>query len=153
MFLAERIKDIKKAPAGAVLAKLNGENITKEHLISLIKDTTVPVTQSLAQVSSSSHGDDDILSSLLGNNITRAALKNLVTDKPAPITMKLAQVSSSDSSLLGQNVSKDALKNLVTDKPAPVTAKLAQIEKSDVKLAQTSGSPVTVNPESMLMNN
>jgi hypothetical protein len=46
--LSERIADIKKAPAGAVLAKLNGENITKEHLISLIKDSTVPITQSLA---------------------------------------------------------------------------------------------------------
>jgi hypothetical protein len=94
--LTEKIKDIKKAPAGAVLAKLNGENITKEHLISLIKDTTVPVTQSLAQVKSSSE---------------------------------------------------------VAAKPAPITTKLAQIEKSDVKLAQTSGSPVTVNPESMMMSN
>lgn len=146
--LTERIKDIKKAPAGAVLAKLNGENITKEHLISLIKDTAIPITQSLAQVSSKGQKSDaDNMSSLLGENITRGALKNLVTDKPAPITMKLAQIEKSDadnlSSLLGENITRGALKNLVTDKPAPIT----------MKLAQTSGVPVTVNPESMLMSN
>jgi hypothetical protein len=50
-------------------------------------------------------------------------------------------------------VTRGALKNLVTDKPAPITVKLAQIEKSDVKLAQTYGSPVYVNPESMLREN
>jgi len=150
--LTERIKDIKKAPAGAVLAKLNGENITKEHLISLIKDTTVPVTQSLAQVSSSSNGDDTILSSLLGNNITKGALKNLLTDKPAPITMKLAQASSKGSdddnlsTLLGNNITRGALKNLVTDKPAPITMKLAQIEKSDVNLVQLNAENPVVNP-------
>merc|ERR1712032_890878 len=46
------------------------------------------------------------------------------------------------------------LKNLVIDKPAPITVKLAQIEKSDgLKLAQTEGTPITVNPESIMREN
>jgi len=238
--LTERIKDIKKAPAGAVLAKLNGENITKEHLISLIKDTTVPVTQSLAQVSSLSKGplfdnnvstamlknlvtdkpapitvklaqtkgplfDNNVSTAMLknlvtdkpapitvklaqtkgplfDNNVSTAMLKNLVTDKPAPITVKLAQtkgplfdnnvstamlknlvtdkpapitvkLAQTKGPLFDNNVTTSMLKNLVTDKPAPITTKLAQIEKTEVKLAQTNGSPVTVNPESMMMTN
>jgi hypothetical protein len=73
--------------AGTLVGKLNGENVTKEALVNLLKDKSVPVTQSLAQISKS---DSDNMSSLLGENITRGALKNLVTDKPAPITLKLA---------------------------------------------------------------
>ena len=81
--LSERIADIKKLSVGSIVGKLNGENVTKEALINLIKDKTVPMTQSLAQVNAKD--------SLLGENITMGNLKNLVTDKPAPITMKLAQ--------------------------------------------------------------
>jgi hypothetical protein len=100
----------KKVPqAKTNLAVLNGENVTKESLVNLLKDASSPVTQELVQLDSEvntdsskpvAHGvklaqksDADILSSLLGENITRSALKNLVTDKPAPITMKLAQTS------------------------------------------------------------
>lgn len=46
--LSERIADIKKMSVGAIVGKLNGENVTKEALVNLIKDKTVPVTQSLA---------------------------------------------------------------------------------------------------------
>jgi hypothetical protein len=89
--LTERIADIKKMSVGTIVGKLNGENVTKEALVNLLKDKTTPVTQSLAQVSSNTKKSDaDNLSSLLGENITRGALKNLLTDKPAPITMKLA---------------------------------------------------------------
>lgn len=105
----------KKVPqAKTNLAVLNGENVTKESLVNLLKDASSPVTQELVQLDSDvavekpvAHGvklaqrsDADILSSLLGENITRAALKNLVTDKPAPITMKLAQTSSSVNNLI-----------------------------------------------------
>jgi hypothetical protein len=112
--LSERIADIKKMSVGTIVGKLNGENVTKEALVNLLKDKTVPVTNSLAQISSK--GD------LFGSNVSTSALKNLVTDKPAPITTKLAQVKGD---LFGSNVSTSALKNLVTDKPAPITTKLA----------------------------
>ena len=77
-------------------------------------------------------------------------LKNLVTDMPAPITTKLAQTGSKKLNaaafaLMDNNVSTQMLKNLVTDMPAPITTKLAQ--------TGSSGVPVTVNPESMMMNN
>lgn len=116
---------------------MNGENVTKESLVNLLKDASSPVTQELVQTSGS---DGDNLSSLLGENITRGALKNLVTDKPAPITMKLAQTKGSDgdnlSSLLGENITRGALKNLVTDKPAPITMKLAQTSSMAHQLVQ-----------------
>ena len=119
--LTERIADIKKMSVGSIVGKLNGENVTKEALVNLLKDKTSPVTQGLsfAQVSSESKKSDaDNLSSLLGENITRGALKNLVTDKPAPITQKLAQTKGSGAgfALLDNNVSVAALKNLVIDK-------------------------------------
>merc|ERR1712070_338281 len=103
------------------VAVLNGENVTKESLVNLLKDTTAPVTQELIQTEAGW--------SLLGENVTSAHLKNLLTDKPAPITVKLAQTHGDKdiaSSLLGENITRGALKNLVTDKPAPITVKLAQ---------------------------
>ena len=55
---------------------------------------------------------------------------------------------------MDNNVTIGHLKNLVIDKPAPITVKLAQIEKSDgLKLAQTEGTPITVNPESIMREN
>jgi len=111
---------------------LNGENITKEALINLIRDAPAPVTQSLAQTSSTKN-DGDNLSILFDTNVTRGALKNLVTDKPAPITVKLAQKSDADNlgSIFDANITRGALKNLVTDKPAPITVKLAQKSDAD----------------------
>ena len=85
--MTESIKKIDKLSVGTIVGKLNGENVTKEALVNLIKDKTVPVTQKLAQVSSSSQGNDF---ALMDNNVTIAHLKNLVIDKPAPITTKLA---------------------------------------------------------------
>jgi len=120
--LTEGIKKVNLMSVGTVVGKLNGENVTKEALISLLKDKTSPVTQSLAQVSSSSKKNDF---ALLDNNVSVAALKNLVTDHPAPITLKLAQTEKNDFALLDNNVSVAALKNLVTDHPAPITLKLA----------------------------
>jgi hypothetical protein len=128
-----------KLPNPATLVgKLNGENITKEALVNLVRDSDSPITNGLVQLDAEiNKGDADNLSSLLGENITRGALKNLVTDKPAPITMKLAQKSDGDnlSSLLGENITRGALKNLVTDKPAPITMKLAQTEGSGAGFA------------------
>ena len=46
---------------------------------------------------------------------------------------------------MDNNVTTSMLKNLVTDMPAPITTKLAQ--------TSSSGVPVTVNPESMMMSN
>lgn len=46
--LSERIADIKKMSVGSIVGKLNGENVTKEALVNLLKDKTMPVTQSLA---------------------------------------------------------------------------------------------------------
>jgi len=89
MELTGAINNIKKMPVGAVLGQLNGENVTKEALVNLIKDRSSPVTQSFLQIGSKK-GDSDNLSSLFDTNVTRGALKNLVTDKPAPITVKLA---------------------------------------------------------------
>ena len=131
--LTESIKKIGSMSAGTIVGKLNGENVTKEALVALLKDKTSPVTQSLAQISSSSKKSD---TPLLDNNVSIGALKNLVTDKPAPITLKLAQ--KSDTPLLDNNVSIGALKNLVTDKPAPITLKLAQ--KSDTPLLDNNVS-------------
>ena len=44
--LTGAINNIKKMPVGAVLGQLNGENVTKEALVNLIKDRSSPVTQS-----------------------------------------------------------------------------------------------------------
>ena len=131
--LTESIKKVNLMSVGTIVGKLNGENVTKEALISLLKDKTSPVTQSLAQVSSSSQKNDF---ALLDNNVSVAALKNLLTDHPAPITLKLAQ--KNDFSLLDNNVSVAALKNLVTDHPAPITLKLAQ--KNDFALLDNNVS-------------
>ena len=118
----------KKTETPINVGKLNGENITKEALVNLVRDSDSPITNGLVQLDAEiNKSDADNLSSLLGENITRGALKNLVTDKPAPITVKLAQKSDADnlSSLLGENITRGALKNLVTDKPAPITVALA----------------------------
>jgi len=124
-----------KAPCPATLVgKLNGENITKEALVNLVRDTDAPVTQGLLQLDSEiSKSDADNVSALFDSNVTRGALKNLMTDKPAPITTKLAQKSDADnlSALFDSNVTRGALKNLVTDKPAPITTKLAQKSDAD----------------------
>lgn len=42
--LSESIKKIYKLSVGTIVGKLNGENVTKEALVNLIKDKTVPVT-------------------------------------------------------------------------------------------------------------
>merc|ERR1719443_1941449 len=117
-----------KMPNPATLVgKLNGENITKEALVNLVRDSDSPITNGLVQLDAEiNKSDSDNLSSLLGENITRGALKNLVTDKPAPITLKLAQIKGNDFALMDNNVTTAHLKNLVTDKPAPITTKLAQ---------------------------
>merc|ERR1711934_1064615 len=114
------------APSPAVnVAVLNEQNVTKQSLKNLIRDTTSPITQELVQLEGS---DGDNVSSLFDSNVTRGALRNLVTDRPAPITVKLAQKGDADnvSALFDSNVTRGALKNLVTDKPAPITTKLAQ---------------------------
>ena len=57
----------KKIPASATnVGVLNGKNVTKEALISLLKDTTIPVTQELVFTES---------------------------EQPAPISQKLAQIA------------------------------------------------------------
>jgi hypothetical protein len=131
----------KKAVTSTKVGILNGENVTKENLVNLVKDSTEPVTQELVQLRKS---DGTIMSSLLGENVTLGALKNLVTDKPAPITTKLAQKADGTimSSLLGENVTLGALKNLVTDKPAPITVKLAQKSDGD-NLSSLLGENIT----------
>merc|ERR1712227_1189570 len=79
----------KKAPSPATnIGVLNGENITKEGLVNLIKDTTIPVTQELVFTNK-----DESENNLLGHNVSRGALKNLITDKPAPIAQKLAEIA------------------------------------------------------------
>jgi hypothetical protein len=113
--------------ASTLVGKLNGENITKDALVNLVRDTDAPITQGLVQLGEMK-SDGDNLSTLFDHNVTRGALKNLVTDKPAPITVALAQKSDGDnlSTLFDHNVTRGALKNLVTDKPAPITVALAQ---------------------------
>ena len=115
-----------------LVGKLNGENITKDALVNLIRDTDAPITQSLLQLDESK-ADSDNVSTLFDSNVTRGNLKNLVTDKPAPITVALAQKSDGDnvSTLFDSNVTRGNLKNLVTDKPAPITVALAQKADSD----------------------
>jgi len=74
---------------GTNVGKLNGENVTKEALVNLIRDTDSPITQSLVQLEGMK-SDADGLFKLMDANVTRGNLKNLVTDKPAPITVALA---------------------------------------------------------------
>jgi hypothetical protein len=123
----------KKGPkVASLVGKLNGENITKDALVNLVRDTDAPITQGLVQLDVEElKSDADNLSTLFDSNVTRGALKNLITDKPAPITTALAQKSDADnlSTLFDANVTRGALKNLITDKPAPITTALAQ--KSD----------------------
>ena len=132
---------------------LMDNNVTIGHLKNLVTDKPAPITLKLAQTK----GDGSNAFALMDNNVTIGNLKNLVTDKPSPITLKLAQTKGDGSNafaLMDNNVTIGHLKNLVTDKPAPITLKLAQMEKDDsVKLAQTEGVPVTVQPESMLKGN
>jgi len=130
----------KKAPAAKTnVAVLNGENVTKESLVNLLKDATTPVTQELVQTQGSGAGF-----ALLDNNVSVTALKNLIIDKPAPITTKLAQTHGGGAgfALLDNNVSVTALKNLVIDKPAPITVKLAQKSDAD-NLSSLLGENIT----------
>jgi hypothetical protein len=123
----------KRAPGkGTNVGKLNGENVTKEALVNLIKDSDSPITQSLVQLEGMK-SDADGLFKLMDANVTRGNLKNLVTDKPAPITVALAQKSDADGlfKLMDANVTRGNLKNLVTDKPAPITVALAQKSDAD----------------------
>lgn len=79
----------KHSPSASTnIGVLNGENITKEGLVNLIKDTTIPVTQELVFTNK-----DESENNLLGHNVSRGALKNLITDKPAPIAQKLAEIA------------------------------------------------------------
>jgi len=70
------------------VGKLNGENVTKEALVNLIRDSESPVTAAPAFIQLEK-SDADGLFKLMDANVTRGNLKNLVTDKPAPITVAL----------------------------------------------------------------
>lgn len=126
----------KNGPAPQTLVgKLNGENITKENLKNLVKDTEVPITQALVQTESQVNmgKDSDNVFKLMDANVTKGQMKNLLTDKPAPITVKLAQKDSDNVfKLMDANVTKGQMKNLLTDKPAPITVKLAQKDSDNV---------------------
>jgi hypothetical protein len=81
-------------PSGKTLVgALNGQNITKESLKNLVKDTEVPITQELVQLDAEISGDKDNVFKLMDANVTKGQMKNLITDKPSPITTKLAQVA------------------------------------------------------------
>merc|ERR550514_396432 len=86
---------LKKATSATNVGKLNGENVTKEALVNLIRDSDSPITQSLIQLDESK-SDADGLFKLMDANVTRGNLKNLVTDKPAPITVALAQIETEE---------------------------------------------------------
>merc|ERR1711885_5476 len=86
----------KKTETPINVGKLNGENVTKQALVALVKDTDAPITQGLVQLDEMK-SDADGLFKLMDANVTRGNLKNLVTDKPSPITVGLAQTS--DNSL------------------------------------------------------
>lgn len=63
----------KKAPSAQTnVGVLNGQNVTKESLVNLLKDTTAPVTQEL---------------------VFTTQENEMALDKPAPIAVKLAQIS------------------------------------------------------------
>merc|ERR1712147_237130 len=116
------------APSKATnVGKLNGENVTKESLKTLIQDKTSPVTQELIQLDADiKKSDKDSVFKLMDANVTRGQMKNLVTDRPSPITVKLAQKSDKDSvfKLMDANVTRGQMKNLVTDRQSPITVKL-----------------------------
>ena len=118
------------APAPVKVGVLNGENVTKQALVALVKDTDSPITQGLVQLDELK-SDKDGMFAFGGENVTRGNLKNLVVDKPSPITVALAQKSDKDGMFAfgGENVTRGNLKNLVVDKPSPITVALAQ--KSD----------------------
>ena len=81
----------RKPSEATLVGKLNGENLTKEALVNLVRDKDSPITAGLVQLDSEiGKSDSDNLSTLFDHNVTRGALKNLVTDKPAPITVGLA---------------------------------------------------------------
>lgn len=85
----------KKINPATLVGKLNGENITKEALVNLVRDSDSPITQGLVQLDADINAEPIKLAQksdtpLLDNNVSIGALKNLVTDKPAPITLKLA---------------------------------------------------------------
>jgi len=125
---------LKKQTNATNVGKLNGENVTKEALVNLIRDTDSPVTQALIQLDETNmKSDADGLFKLMDANVTRGNLKNLITDKPAPITVALAQKSDADGlfKLMDANVTRGNLKNLITDKPAPITVALAQKSDAD----------------------
>ena len=118
------------APAAVKVGVLNGENVTKQALVALVKDTDSPITQGLVQLGEMK-SDSDGMFAFGGENVTRGNLKNLIVDKPSPITVALAQKSDSDGMFAfgGENVTRGNLKNLIVDKPSPITVALAQ--KSD----------------------
>jgi hypothetical protein len=122
----------KKTDTPINVGKLNGENVTKQALVALVKDTDAPITQGLVQLDEMK-SDADGLFKLMDANVTRGNLKNLVTDKPSPITVGLAQKSDADGlfKLMDANVTRGNLKNLVTDKPSPITVGLAQKSDAD----------------------
>jgi len=130
--------------ASTLVGKLNGENITKDALVNLVRDTDAPITQGLLQLDEMK-GDGDNLSTLFDHNVTRGALKNLITDKPSPITTALAQKGDSDnlSTLFDHNVTRGALKNLITDKPSPITTALAQIKDDKAQVFTLMDQNVT----------
>merc|ERR1711865_226579 len=76
----------KKTETPINVGKLNGENVTKQALVALVKDTDAPITQGLLQLDEMK-SDADGLFKLMDANVTRGNLKNLVTDKPSPITI------------------------------------------------------------------
>ena len=118
----------KKVNPATLVGKLNGENVTKEALVNLVRDTDSPITNGLVQLDAEINGDGSNAFALMDNNVTVGNLKNLVTDKPSPITLKLAQTKGDGSNafaLMDNNVTVGNLKNLVTDKPSPITLKLA----------------------------
>ena len=129
----------KKINPATLVGKLNGENITKEALVNLVRDSDSPITNGLVQLDSDMNVEKNDFA-LLDNNVTVSALKNLLTDHPAPITLKLAQTEKNDFALLDNNVTVSALKNLLTDHPAPITLKLAQTEKNDFALLDNNVS-------------
>merc|ERR1719171_1926845 len=95
------------APPSVKVGVLNGENVTKQALVALVKDTDSPITQGLVQLDEMK-SDSDGLFKLMDANVTRGNLKNLVTDKPSPITVGLAQKSDADGlfKLMDANVTR-----------------------------------------------
>merc|ERR1712127_912802 len=120
------------APAAVKVGVLNGENVTKQALVALVKDTDSPITQGLVQLGEMK-SDSDGMFAFSGENVTRGNLKNLIVDKPSPITVALAQKSDKDGMFAfgGENVTRGNLKNLIVAKPSPITVSLAQKSDAD----------------------